>query len=56
MIRLDRSTLRALPQRPVAGRSTRCTKGTVMRDALTRYLQLGSVRDMGWVTAHFGHR
>jgi hypothetical protein len=27
-----------------------------MHDALTRVLQLASVRDMDWVTAHFGHR
>jgi hypothetical protein len=27
-----------------------------MRHALTRHLQLASVRDMDWVTAHFGHR
>jgi hypothetical protein len=28
----------------------------MMRFALTRHLQLASVRDMDWVTAHFGHR
>jgi hypothetical protein len=27
-----------------------------MTDALTRHLHLASVRDMDWVTAHYGHR
>jgi len=27
-----------------------------MHHALTRHLQLGSVRNHDWVTAHFGHR
>ena len=27
-----------------------------MPSVLTRHLRLGSVRDMDWVTAHFGHR
>jgi len=31
-------------------------RGGAMRDALTRHLQLGSVRDVDWVAAHFGHR
>jgi hypothetical protein len=31
-------------------------KETTMPDVLTRHLRLGSVRDMDWVTAHFGHR
>jgi len=31
-------------------------RGGAMRDALTRHLQLGSVRDIDWVAAHFGHR
>lgn len=28
----------------------------VLRAALVRHLQLGSVRDTDWVAAHFGHR
>lgn len=28
----------------------------VMHAALTRHLKLASVRDMDWVTAHFGYR
>jgi hypothetical protein len=27
-----------------------------MSDVLTRHLYLASIRDMDWVTAHFGHR
>jgi hypothetical protein len=30
--------------------------GASMRHALTRHLKLGSVRNLHWVTAHFGHR
>jgi hypothetical protein len=29
---------------------------TAMRAALTHHLKLASVRDMDWVTAHFGYR
>lgn len=35
---------------------TRPDKEIAMPDVLTRHLRLGSVRDMDWVTAHFGHR
>jgi hypothetical protein len=30
--------------------------GAAMRFALTHHLNLGSVRDLDWVAAHFGHR
>jgi hypothetical protein len=54
----------ALRARPGAGPTSRSlpeneppsTRTTTMHDALTRVLQLASVRDMDWVTAHFGHR
>jgi len=35
---------------------SRPAKELTMPDVLTRHLHLASVRDMDWVTAHFGHR
>lgn len=35
---------------------TRTERKVAMPDVLTRHLRLASVRDMDWVTAHFGHR
>jgi hypothetical protein len=37
-------------------RSRNHLRGGSMRYALTHYVQLGSVRDVDWVAAHFGHR
>jgi hypothetical protein len=35
---------------------SRPERKVTMPNVLTRHLHLASVRDMDWVTAHFGHR
>jgi hypothetical protein len=53
----DRPATARLIQTPVSCRREHQDEGrTAMQTPLTRHLQLGSVRDMDWLTAHFGHR
>ena len=40
----------------VTDRRATIGRATMMHHALTRHLQLGSVRNQDWVFAHYGHR
>jgi hypothetical protein len=48
------TTQRMIPG--VAAHEAADTRGEKMNYLLSHHLRLGSVRDVDWVAAHFGHR